>query len=103
MAERYPARVNLRMTQETYDAYDEAAKAVGMETTALIRQMVDANGGAVIAVAQAAEAAQAGRVKDAAALYAALMRSVMAQGSLGLVQAEVLEKQMAEVEAAARE
>jgi uncharacterized protein (DUF1778 family) len=98
MAERYPARVNLRLSQETFDAYKEAAEAVGQDVTGLMRQIVDANAGGMAAIAQSAQAVSAGRPKEGAAVFVALMQAAMGQGQLALAQAHALQAEMEELE-----
>lgn len=77
----YTARVNLRLKQETYDAYREAAEAVGQDTTGLIRLIVEASQVQMEAVAESVRAVKAGRMADAAQVYLTLIDSALAQGT----------------------
>lgn len=98
MSKRLDARINLRVTQDTYDAYQEAAELLGIEPAALVRQFVDGGVPAMQAIAQTARAAQAGRVGQGAGLLVRLMEAAVAQGQLGLEQSLAIEEEVREVE-----
>ncbi len=94
VSKRYPVSVNLRLTQDTYDAYKTAADIMGTDTTGLIRQMVDGGADTMGTIAQAFESMKAGNVLTGVNLMTAMMQSVLAQGGVATQEMQAIREQV---------
>lgn len=99
MAEKYPVRLNLRLSEDTYRAYKDCADELGQEVTSLVREFVDNGVPAVNTLEASAKALKAGRLVEGTSLYGQLVRSVMSSGQLWLQQTEELEAEVKEIAA----
>lgn len=94
MARKYPVRMHIPVTQDTYDLYKGCAEAVGMDMAAWVRQYLEGGEPAMQAMMATVEAAKAGRPSAGMGIFAALMRSAVAQGQLSMEQAQELQEQL---------
>lgn len=92
--EKYPARINLRLTPDTYDAFKLAADALGVEMTGLMRQCLDGAVPSMQMLAQSVESMKVGEVVAGTSLFAAFMDSLVAQGEAGRQQMHALKRQV---------
>lgn len=93
-AKRYAVSVNLRLTQDTYDAYKTAADIMGTDTTGLIRQMVDEGASTMGTIGQAFESMKAGNVLTGVNLMTAAMQLTLAQGRVATQEMQAIQERV---------
>jgi hypothetical protein len=93
----FPCRVNLRVSQETYDVYSGLAQLQGRSVSAVIREVLDLCSAEVSVMSDALRAALGANPTDGTNIYRQYMASVHQRAGAEAARAEVWHKEVEEL------
>ncbi len=100
---KYPHRLNLRLSEETYSAYAELARLDGRGVSAVVREVLDTAAPEVAMLADALRAALGSVPTEGTDLYRKYMESVHARAGAEVVRAGVWHREVSELVEARKE
>jgi predicted DNA-binding protein len=94
---RFPRRLNLRLSEETYAAYEELALLDGRGVSAIVREVLDTAAPEISMMADALRAAIGSVPTEGTDLYRKYMQSVHARAGAEVARADLWHREAEDV------
>jgi hypothetical protein len=93
---RYPRRVNLRISEDTYAAYEELARLQGQTVSAVVREVLDTAAPEVSVIADSLRAMLGSIPTEGSDMYRKYIESIHARAGAEVVRANVWHREVEE-------